>query len=81
MATPPSIEQVERAILNEIAALKVRAGQIFKPMTINIKLQGQGYTGAEITEALQVMADKGWVDTSTAPTSFLKLTAAGYAAI
>lgn len=80
MATQPNIEQVERAILNEIAALKVRAGQIFKPMAVNIKLQGQGYTGAEVTEALQAMADKEWVESSTSPT-FLKLTAAGYAAI
>ena len=80
MATVPTIEQVERRILDEISALKVRSGEIFEPMRIHMKLQQQGLRAAEINGALQSMGDKGWCENATSP-KFLKLTDAGYAAI
>ncbi|GBQ39961.1 hypothetical protein [Acidocella aminolytica] len=80
LATVPTTEQVERRILDQIAALNVRSGEIFEPLRIHMKLQQQGLRAAEINGALQSMGDKGWFENASS-LKFLKLTDAGYAAI
>ena len=80
MATAPTIEQVERAIMEEISQRHLRGGDTFPTMPININLQKAGYKAAEIYAALQAMADKGWIETAQSP-KFLRLTDAGFAEI
>lgn len=80
MASIPTNEEVERAILTAINAYGVRGGEIFPLGAIHMKLQSAGYRAAEINDAFQSMADKGWIEGS-ASEAHPKLTADGYAAI
>jgi hypothetical protein len=80
MAELPDIDQIERAILDEIYKKNIRGRQIFDIMSINIQLQSNGFTGSEITSAFQSMKNKGWIENSKS-IKFFMLTDAGFAAI
>jgi hypothetical protein len=68
---PPTIQDVEREILDAIATYKVRAGETVPGTAIQMKLETRGIRANEFFNALQSMVDKKWIE----PTSvFIKLT-------
>lgn len=74
----PSVDEVERAVLEVTATYTRKANEIVPIMGVNMKLQGKGYRAKEIAAAFESMGVKGWVE-ATGSTPFFKLTPAGVA--
>ena len=62
MAKLPTQDEIVRAIQDEIVDRKVRPGEIVPFRAFNLNLQKQGYRSAEISDAFQAMAQKGWIE-------------------
>jgi predicted transcriptional regulator len=76
MAKVPTKDEVIRAILDELAALKVRVGEIAKLLPIQLKLDAQGIRAAEFNDALKSMVDDGLIEAG--PAGYIKLTDKGF---
>lgn len=72
----PSVEEVERSVLEATAAYTRNAGEIVPIMGVNMKLQEKGYRAEEIAAAFESMVAKGWVVLAG---TFFKLTPTGVA--
>ncbi|HEV2553225.1 MAG TPA: hypothetical protein VGV17_05655 [Bosea sp. (in: a-proteobacteria)] len=75
-AMSPTVEDVERAVLEVTAAYTRKANEIVPIMGVNMKLQEKGYRADEIADAFESMIAKGWVVIAG---TFFKLTPEGAA--
>lgn len=67
MASLPTANEVERAILTEIGNFGVRTNEIFPIMQITLNLQKKGFHHEEIVGSLSVMVEKNWLEPSNGP--------------
>lgn len=79
MAKLPTKAEVERAILDVISGLNVRANEIFNRTTVQLKLQQDGYRAAEINGGFDSLLQRKWFEPASPP--HLKLTPAGFDAL
>jgi hypothetical protein len=77
MANVPSQAEVERAILDVISTLNVRANEIFNVMTVHLRLQKNGLRANEINAAFASLGQRGLFEAASS-SKFLKLTQAGF---
>lgn len=75
-AMSPSVDDVERAVLEATVTYTRRANEIVPIMGVNTKLQEKGYRADEIADAFESMIAKGWVVLAG---TYFKLTPAGVA--
>lgn len=80
MAEVPTQADVERAILEVISGLNVRANEAFNVATVQMRLQQRGFRADEINGAFASLGEKGLIADAPTP-GFRKLTDAGFAAL
>jgi DNA-binding transcriptional regulator PaaX len=80
MATLPTAEEAERAILNVFKRFGTRPGESIKSIALMDLMAGSNpFRVDDLNAALQAMAGKGWIEERR--TGFYTLTEAGYAAV
>lgn len=78
MATQPSLDEAERAILAVFQRFGTRPGESIKMIALtDLTVGPDSFRADELNVALQSMADKGWIGAGR--TGFYTLTDAGYA--
>jgi hypothetical protein len=86
MTKVPSRVENERAILDVISSLNVRANEVFSPTAIQSQFQTRGIRAGEFHDALSSLGKRGWIASLTKrglignfpSPKFLMLTAAGF---
>jgi hypothetical protein len=66
-APPPSNDQVERAVLDQIATYNPAPDTIFPIMQIGVNLQQDGFSSDQVNDALKRMVEKGWLKAGGGP--------------
>lgn len=74
----PSSEEIQRAVLDVIGDYSIRPGEVLPTQGIAINLMKQGYSGQEIANAIDALAEQGMVEIKN---SSPFLTEAGFAKI
>ncbi|WP_157776524.1 hypothetical protein [Nitratireductor aquibiodomus] len=78
MANLPTLEEIERAILEKAQKWVKRPQEIFPVYQLNVELQQEGgFTAKEIGNALKSMHENGWISESQSPVHLL-ITESGF---
>lgn len=80
MATPPTLQDAERHLLNIFEKFGTRPGDNLRAVSIMTNTDYRRFTADELNAALASMYEKGWIKNGQMPDSF-ELTADGFAAI
>lgn len=77
MATTPTLQDAERAILGVFQRFGTRPGESIKVISLNNLMVGENsFRAEELNAAVQAMADKEWIGSSRS--GFVTLTDAGF---
>ena len=80
MASIPTKEQAERAILNVFKRFGTRPGESIKMIALTDLMAGASpFRSDDVNAALQAMADKNWIEVRL--NGFYTLTELGFAAV
>jgi hypothetical protein len=86
MTKLPSRAENERAILDVISSLNVRANEVFSPTSVQWQFQTRGIRAEDFHDALSSLGKRGWIASlakrgligNFPSPKFLMLTAAGF---